>query len=255
MGRWSRLVAAQFLDWLALPAAGRLLEIACGTGALSAAILAQTAPATLIALDRSTSFLAVARHALARHAVARRAVPAVHLAACDAAALPLPAAQFDAVLSGLALNFFPDPAAALRQMRRAVRPGGLVAGYIWDYPGGMQMLRAFWDAAAALDPAARALDQGRRHPYDDAVLAALFRDAGLRAVQTTAVEVPTRYRDFDDYWLPFLDGPSAAPAYLRTLTPPQQDALAARLRDTLPRDADGGIPLTARAWAVRGENG
>lgn len=244
MGRWSRLVGAAFLRWLALPA-GRWLEIGCGTGALTAVIATEGAARSLAALDPSSRFLQQAQQEVA----------AALLVAGTAEALPLAAGAFDAVLSGLALNFFPQPELALREMGRVARPGGTVAGYVWDYAEGMEMLRIFWDAAVALDPAAAPLHEGRRFPQTDATLAALFRGAGLQAVAATALVVPLHYRSFDDYWLPFLDGPGPAPGYVKTLAPARRQALAGRLQAALPVAADGSIALTARAWAVRGKKG
>lgn len=242
MGRWSRLAGAAFLDWLACPPDGRWLEVGCGTGALTATILARARPAALVAADLSTRFLGRAR----------RAVPEALFAGSAAGRLPVRTDDFDVAVSGLALNFFPDQEAALRELRRAVRPGGVVAAYVWDYAGGMEMLRHFWDAVVALDPAAGALDEGLRFPQQDGDLAALFRAAGLRDVATATLDVPAVYRDFDDYWLPFLDGPGPAPGYVKTLPPPQRAALTERLRATLPTRPDGSIGLRARAWAVRG---
>jgi SAM-dependent methyltransferase len=173
----------------------------------------------------------------------------------DARALPVPSAAFDAVVSGLVLNFVPDPAAAVAEMARAARPGGRVGVYVWDYAGSMELMRRFWDAAAALDPSARELDEGRRFAdicRPDA-LANLFGGAGLRKVEARAVDVPTLFRDFDDYWTPFLGGQGPAPGYVATLSAERQAALRDHLRADLSAAADGSIPLTARAWAVRGE--
>jgi hypothetical protein len=140
-------------------------------------------------------------------------------------------------------------------MARAARPGGCVGIYVWDYAGGMELMRRFWDAAAALDPSARELDEGQRFAdvcRPDA-LANLFGDAGLRKVEARAVDVPTLFRDFDDYWTPFLGGQGPAPGYVATLSAERQVALREHLRADLSAAADGSIPLTARAWAVRGE--
>jgi SAM-dependent methyltransferase len=242
MGRWSRLAAAAFLRWLGLPAGEQWLEVGCGTGALTATIVAEAAAASLLAMDSSRRFLSRAR----------QAVPGARFAAATVERLPLADQQVDAILSGLALNFFPDQQAALRELRRVVRPGGTIAAYMWDYAQGMGMLRTFWDAATALDPAARELDEGRRFPQQDGALATLFAVSGLRAVATAALEVEQHYSDFDDYWQPFLDGPGPAPGYVNRLAPARQAALAEALRAALPRAADGSITLTARAWGVRG---
>jgi SAM-dependent methyltransferase len=157
------------------------------------------------------------------------------------------------VISGLVLNFVPDAAAAVAEMVRVVRPGGTVAAYVWDYAGQMQLMRYFWDSAVALNPAARDLDEGRRFPLcQPGPLAALFRMAGLAHVQTCAVEVPTIFRDFADYWSPFLGGQFPAPDYAMSLDEAQRGALRDHLRTHLPIAADGSIALVARAWAVRG---
>ncbi|HEX9439300.1 MAG TPA: methyltransferase domain-containing protein, partial [Roseiflexaceae bacterium] len=171
----------------------------------------------------------------------------------DARALPFETATYDAAVSGLVLNFIPDQPKAVAEMARVTRPGGTVAAYVWDYAGEMQLMRHFWDAAVALNPAARDLDEGRRFPIcRPGPLARLFRDAGLKAVETRAIDVPTDFRDFDDYWSPFLGGQAPAPGYAMALTEEQRAALRERIRAGLPIAADGSIHLIARAWAVRG---
>jgi hypothetical protein len=137
-------------------------------------------------------------------------------------------------------------------MRRATRPGGTVTVYVWDYAGEMQLMRRFWDAAVALDPAARGLDEGVRFPLcrPDA-LRALFAAAGYGDIETRAIDVPTVFENFDDYWSPFLGGNGPAPGYCRTLPEPARNALRDRLRSSLPTDRDGKINLIARAWGIR----
>jgi SAM-dependent methyltransferase len=151
------------------------------------------------------------------------------------------------------LNFVPDPAAAVAEMARVVRPGGTVALYVWDYAEGMELMRHFWDAAVALDPAARDLDEGVRFPIcRPEPLAMLFSGVPLAGVETRAIDVPTVFRDFDDYWTPFLGGQAPAPGYCLSLSAERRDALREQIRARLPCRADGVIPLVARAWAVRG---
>jgi SAM-dependent methyltransferase len=168
--------------------------------------------------------------------------------------LPLPDATFDRVVSGLVLNFVPDQPRAVAEMARVVRPGGEVALYVWDYAGGMQLMRRFWDAAAALDPRAAELDEGRRFPTcRPEPLRQLFEtDGRLHGVATRSIEVPTIFRDFDDYWTPFLGGQGPAPGYCVALPEGARSALRDRLRASLPRQPDGSIHLVARAWAIRG---
>ena len=246
VGRWSRAVGREFLTWLAVPPDRRWLDVGCGTGALTATILEVAAPSEVVGVDPSDGFIAYAR--------ARVSDPCVRFEIGDARALPLPSDTFDAVVSGLALNFVPDPAAGVRDMARVATPGGVVAAYVWDYSGGMEFMRRFWDAAVALDPAAATLDEGPRfaHICDPDALSRLFSEASLQEVETRAIDIPTHFRDVDDYWTPFLGGQGPAPSYVSTLTEEQRAALRDRLRASLLAEADGSIRMTARAWAVRG---
>jgi SAM-dependent methyltransferase len=245
VGRWSRPVARRFLDRLAVPGGRRWLDVGCGTGALTEAVLATCAPESVLGVDPSAAFLG---HATA-HVRDRRA----SFRQGDAQALPVADGSVDAVVSGLVLNFVPDPAAALADMRRATRPGGVVAAYVWDYAEGMQLIRLFWDAAGACDPAARELDEGVRFPScAPDPLRALFDRAGLADVAVEEVVVPTVFRDVDDYWTPFLGGTGPAPAYVASLTDADRVALWEEVRRRLPIGTDGAIRLSARAWAVRG---
>ena len=244
IGRWSRPVAREFVAWLGVSGGAAWLDVGCGTGALSQAVLEGADPAAVVGVDPSPGFLATAR--------ARLGGPA-RFAVADARRLPLADGRVDATVSGLVLNFVPDPAAAVAEMARVTRPGGRVAAYVWDYAGRMELIRRFWDAAAAVDPAAAALDEGRRFGLcRPEPLAALFRDAGLAEVAGRPIEVPTRFRDFDDYWTPFLGGQGPAPGYAMALDEGRRAALREALRARLPVAADGSIPLVARAWAVAG---
>jgi SAM-dependent methyltransferase len=242
VGRWSRVVAGEFLDWLHIGPGKRWLDVGCGTGALTAAVLAHCDPMEVVGVDPSDAYIAWAT----AHVDDDRA----RFVVADAAHLP--AVAVDVAVSGLALNFFPDPGAALAAIgERAM--GGTVAAYVWDYAGRMDLMRHFWDAAVALDPAAAALDEGARFPicHPDR-LAALWREGGLVDVATRAIDVPTVFGDFDDYWTPFLGGNGPAPAYAMSLDQAHRAALRHRIRARLPIAADGSISLIARAWAVRG---
>jgi ubiquinone/menaquinone biosynthesis C-methylase UbiE len=245
MGRWSRQVAPRFLDWLGAPRGLDWLEVGCGTGALSAAILEQCDPRSLISIDPSDGFVAVARATVPD--------PRAEFKVGDAQALDQETASRDIVVSALALNFVPDRPKALLEMRRVVRPGGTVAFYVWDYPGGgVEFMRAFWTAAIALDAGAAELAEDRRFPFctPDA-LADLMRGAGFTRVEGTAIEVPTLFRDFEDYWHPFTLGAGPAPGYCVSLDAAAQQRLRDKLRNSLPRQPDGSIPLKARAWALK----
>ncbi|ONI90382.1 SAM-dependent methyltransferase [Actinosynnema sp. ALI-1.44] len=243
VGRWSRSVAREFVKWLAVSAGGRWLDVGCGTGALSAVVLATAEPAEVVGVDPSEGFLATAR----------TANPRAEFRLGDAAALPVASGEFGAVVSGLALNFMPDAARAAAEFARAAAPSGVVAAYVWDYAAGMEMMRYCWDAAVDLDPAVADVDEGRRFPIcQPDALTRLWTGAGLRDVTTRAIDVPTVFENFDDYWTPFLGGQGAAPGYVMSLSGDHRDALRESLRTRLPVEADGSIRLTARAWAVRG---
>lgn len=245
VGRWSRLVARELLDWIQVPAGCGWLDVGCGTGALSETILARGAPRAVLGVDRSEGFVV--------HARTRVADPRARFEVGDAQALPVPDGAFDAVVSGLVLNFVAEPARMAAEMARAARRRGSVALYVWDYGAGMELIRFFWDAARELDPRAAALDEGVRFPICAPVpLAALLAAAGLSGVETRAIDVPTRFRDFDDYWSPFLGGQGPAPTYAASLPEERRRALGERIRAALPVAPDGSIRLTARAWAVRG---
>ncbi len=243
MGRWSRQVARDFLRWLSVPPSRRWLDVGCGTGALCSAILDDCAPSSVVGVEPSEGFRSVAAQALAGRAT-------VH--GGNASALPLTDRAVDVTVSGLVLNFVPDLAAALAEMRRVTSPGGTIAAYVWDYADRMEFVRHFWDAACELDADASNLHEGRRFPLcQPASLGELFGSAGLRAPETVALDVPTEFGSFDEYWEPFLGGQGPAPSYAMSLTEEGRSRLRERLRSRLPTQADGSVRLVARAWAVR----
>jgi SAM-dependent methyltransferase len=245
VGRWSRLVAREFLTWLGKQSRSRWLDVGCGTGALTQTILDQAAPLEVVGVDPSPGFIAHARKQITD--------PRVRFESGDARYIPLASGTFNVVVSGLVLNFVPQPDQAVAEMRRTARPGGLVGSYVWDYAGEMQLMRHFWDAAAALDPTAGDLDEGRRFSLcNPEQLTRLFEGAGLQRVETTAVDVPTVFENFDDYWQPFVGGQGPAPSYAMSLSEAQRAALRDRIREGLPIEPDGSIHLIARAWAVKG---
>jgi SAM-dependent methyltransferase len=245
MGRWSRRIAPGFLDWLDPDSRLDWLEVGCGTGALSAAILAKCNPNSLISIDPSEGFLAKAR------ASVTDARAAFQLG--DAQALTVPSGSSDMIVSALVLNFVRDRAKALAEMKRAGRSGATVAFYVWDYPGGgVEFMRAFWTAATALDPSAVELTEDRRFPFcTEGGLTNLARSAGLASVDCSKIEMQSVFKDFDDYWHPFTLGAGPAPGYCMSLDPQARERLKQRLHDTLPRGSDGSIPLKVRAWAIK----
>jgi SAM-dependent methyltransferase len=245
VGRWSRLVAREFLAWLAVPRGARWLDVGCGTGALAQTILEKASPAAVKGIDPSAGFVGYARE----QTKDKRADFAVG----DAQALPEESGSYDAVVSGLVLNFVPKPELALSEMSRVTRPGGKVAAYVWDYSGEMQMMRHFWSAAIALSPDAEKLAEGLRFTLcAPEPLGNLFHQAGLQGVEVRAIDAPTVFKDFDDYWTPFLGGQGPAPSYTMSLSEEKRSELRDYIRSHLPIATDGSIHLIARAWAVRG---
>jgi len=245
MGRWSRPVAREFIKWLNIPAGGQWLDVGCGTGALSQTVLNLAEPVSIKGIDRSEGFVNFARE----HVQDDR----VRFEVGDAESLTDDSESFDAVVSGLVLNFIPHPERALAEMTRVTRTNGVVAVYVWDYADGMQFIRHFFVAAIALDPKASEHDEGPRLPicHPD-VLRQLFEATGLQEVEVRSIEVPTVFRDFDDYWSPFLAGVGPAPSYAMSLSEDHRNELRERIRAGLPVNADGSIPLSARAWAAWG---
>lgn len=245
IGRWSRLVARDFLQWLALPAQLDWLDVGCGTGALTQTILQQTRPRRITGIDPSAGFI--------EYAKAHVNDPTVTFEVADAQSLPVKSGSFDAAVSGLVLNFVPEPLLAAQEMARTVRSGGMVAAYVWDYAGKMELMRYFWDAAVELDPAASKLVEALRFPIcQPSALVALWSEVELRDVQSREIDVPTTFRNFDDYWNPFLGGQGPAPSYAMSLSEEHRGALRDRIRALLPTETDGAIALIARAWAVKG---
>ena len=245
VGRWSRLIARQFIAWLGVPPDKIWLDVGCGTGALSQVILDSASPREVVGVDPSDGFVSFARQTVID--------PRATFQVGDAQKLPCADSSFDATVAGLVINFIPDQAKAVHEMKRATRFGGVVAAYVWDYSGEMQMMRRFWDAAVALDSNAIALDEGRRFPVcHPEPLTGLFEQAGLDSVAVRPIDTPTIFKDFDDYWTPFLGGQAPAPGYCMSLSEGRRVALRDRIQASLPIGEDGSIHLIARAWGVRG---
>lgn len=245
MGRWSQLLAHDFLNWLAPSASLRWLDVCCGSGVLTEAIAQRFAPAGVTGLDASPQQIKFARE--------QRTSPATSFEIGNAMALQFADASFDIAVCGLGLNFIPQPELALQEMRRVTVPGAMIAVYVWDYAEGARFLREFWDVAAAIDPEALAYDQAHRFPMcEPDSLSRLFASASLADVTVRALDISTRFENFDDYWQPFLTGQGSAPNYLASRDESTRSAIRERLRDSIPTDSTGAIELPARGWAVRG---
>lgn len=245
VGRWSRRVAPEFLAWLSVSPQSRWLDVGCGTGVLTQSTLQTAAPQSVKGVDRSEDYIQFAR--------AHITDPRASFEIADAQSLPDSASTFDATVSGLVLNFIPEPERMVSEMVRVTKSGGTVALYVWDYADKMQLMRCFWDAAIALDPAIIELDEARKSPIcNPQPLEDLFRAANLQDVQVKPIDVTTVFTDFDDYWTPFYGGHAPAPRYAMSLPDERRTELRELIRARLPIQPDGSIRLIARAWAARG---
>lgn len=246
MGRWSRQLAPLLVQFAGVRDGEAVLDVGSGTGSLAAAVRQAAPAARVTGIDPSAAYVAYARSQLPEDGF--------RFVVGDAQAMEFPDASHERTLSLLVLNFIPDPAKALREMTRVTRPGGTVAAAVWDYGGGMQMLRIFWDEAVAADPAAAPRDERHMPLCRQGELAALWRAGGLANVEEQPLLFTMSFASFDDYWTPFLGGQGPAGAYVAKLSDDRRAALRARL---LHRLADGSenrpLTLEARAWAVRGE--
>jgi SAM-dependent methyltransferase len=242
IGRYGPALAAALIAAAGLRPGKTALDVGCGTGALTAALVELLGADSVAAVDPSEPF--------ARACAAR--APGVQVEVAAAEALPFGDATFDAALSQLVVNFMSDAPAGAAEMRRVTRSGGIVASAVWDYADGMSLLRRFWDAAVMLDPAAESLDEGVSMPYcrpDE--LGELWRGAGLQDVETSELVVEAGYSDFDDLWQPLESGVGPSGAYAVALPAERRT----RLREELRRRLDAGeqpFRLTARAWCVVG---
>ena len=246
MGRWSRMMAPVFLDWLNMPGELSWLDLGCGTGALGSSVIHKCNPGKVTFMDSSPQFVQKTEETFNDKA---------SFVTGDAGQIPCNDNSFDVVVSGLALNFFPDVSKAILEMKRVTKPGGVIAAYVWDYSGRMDFLRVFWNKAVELDEGARELDEGIRFPIcNHYALATEFKASGLAGVHTSDLDINTNFNDFDDYWNPFLGKQGPAPGYVSTLNQQQAETLRKAIKTELHPRQDGTISLLARAIGVRGKN-
>jgi SAM-dependent methyltransferase len=236
MGRYSRELAPVFADFAGIEPGLTAVDVGCGSGVLTEELARRLGPERVAAVDPSPLVEACAAR-----------VPGADVRKGAAEALPFPDASFDAALAQLVIHFLDDPVVGVVEMRRVVRPEGLVAACSWDFPS-MQLLRTFWDSVRHLDPSAPG--ESLRHATLDG-LATLGDEAGLADVETAALEVSSRYEDFDELWDTFLLGVGPAGTYCVSLEPDAQQAVRDDYRRRL-GEPEGSFALTATAWAIRG---
>lgn len=237
MGRYSVLLAPQMADLARLHASQRVIDVGCGTGALTAELVARLGRGAVTAVDPSEPFVA---------AMTTRYV-GVEVRLASAEALPFDDSVFDSSLAQLVVHFMADATAGLIEMRRVTRPGGAVVASVWDHAGGLGPLGLFWRAANDLEPGVR--DESGLAGAREGHLAELFEAAGLREIETATLVADLEHPTFDAWWEPFTRGVGPAGAYVATLEPERQVALRELCRSSLP---DGPFVMPARAWAARG---
>jgi SAM-dependent methyltransferase len=238
VGRYSGELAEAFCDAIGV-GGGRALDVGAGPGALARALLGRGF--SVAAVEPSQTFAAALRERL----------PAVDVHEVGAEALPFGDGEFDVTAAQLVVNFLADPPAGVREMRRVTRPRGVVAAAVWDYGGGMTMLRAFWDAAATVDPEARGRDELHMRYRTPETLGGLLRECGLQDVEVRPLDVSAGYDDFDDLWAPLEAGVGPAGAYAAGLDDERRTLVRDELRRRLAA-GDGPFTLAARAWCAVG---
>jgi len=241
MGRWSRLAGETFLDWIAPPDGLRWLDVGCGNGAFSEALIERCNPSAVTGIDPSQGQLSYAR---------TRTDPGIaDFRQGDALALPFDDDEFDACVMALAINFVPDASRAVAEMVRVVKPGGLIATYVWDIPGGGFTMEPFLKALAEIDiPTPNPNAEVTRIES----LGKLWRDAGLDGIATRRIDITVSYADFDDFWSANTGIPNSVSNAVAKLSPADVAQLKDWLRANLPADSAGQISYGACANAVKG---
>jgi SAM-dependent methyltransferase len=247
LGRWSRRLAVRLADFACFPDDGDLLDVGCGTGSLALALAERWPGRHIVGVDPAEAFLAFARQ--------RENSGSVEFKRADASSLPFPDASFAGAAAQLVLNFVPEPARALREMRRVTRPGGVAAAAVWDFRGGLVFQRLLWDTASGIDPAAGAarvrLFSGPLTTRES--LVGCFVDAGLRDVSSTSLTILMEFAEFSDCWTPLLGGQGPVGVYMAGLDSDLRDRIEGAVRAAYLSGApDGRRSMTATAWAARG---
>jgi SAM-dependent methyltransferase len=244
MGIWSRLAGSTFLDWLSAPAGLHWLDVGCGNGAFTAMLYERCAPAAVTGVDPSEGQLSYARK--------RTDTSGATYLQGDALALPVDDGMFDAAVMALSLFFVPDPERGVSELKRATKPGALIAAYNWDIPGGGFPLAPLgremkeMGFPATLPPSVETAKVERMRE--------LWEGAGLTGVETRRIEVQRTFDSFEEWWSMCLLSAGSAPR-IREQTLDVQAELKERLRRRLSADAQGRVTLGAWANAVKGRRG
>jgi SAM-dependent methyltransferase len=237
MGRYAVPLAPLLADLAGVSDGQRVLDVGCGTGALTGELVGRLGAASVAAADPSEPFVASVRQRF----------PEVDVHRATAEALPFPDDSFDAALAQLVVLFMSDPVAGVTEMARVTRPGSVVAACVWDHGGGHGPLSAFWRAVRDLD--AQAEDESGLAGVHEGDLSALFTEAGVREIEETTLSVDVEHPTFEDWWQPYTLGVGPAGAYVAGLAEDVQAALREHCREVLP---PAPFVLTARAWGARG---
>lgn len=245
VGRWSRVISSQFIDWLDPQPGLKWLELGCGTGALTKQITERCSPSFLLAIDQSIDYLNVAKNNTGEDA---------HVSFLNADLNDYPLTErFDHIISGLVLNFIPGVRLLLENLIENLNSGGQLSAFVWDYGGHYQPMRHFWNAAAEILPAAESFDAGKKFELCTTEnLKALLEGLGLKQVRAITIEQIATFKDFDDYWSPIATAQGSVTEFLSSLTVSQEDMLRENLRRRLPVALNGEIKLVISALAVKG---
>ena len=242
MGRWSRLVAKEFLDWLNAPDHLTWLDVGCGNGAFSEEVIVRCTPAVVVGVDPSNDQLAYAR--------TRPGARMAEFRIGDAQKLPFDDDSFDVAAMALVIAFLPDPGAAIAEMARVVRPGGVVAAYMWDVPGGGVPVHPIYVALESMG-----LRSGR--PPNSAAskqdaMQRFWKDAELESIEARLIRITTEYSDFEDFWdsnvVPI--GPQGK--LIASMSAKAKDELRLKVRNYLPISSNGSIAFESFANSVKG---
>jgi SAM-dependent methyltransferase len=247
MGRWSRRLAPLFLDFAGVADGERIIDVGCGTGSLTLLIPGRANVSTIEAIDYEQQFVDALRQ--------RNTDPRISARQGDACAIPFGDDQFDRALCMLVLHFVPTPERAVAEMLRVVRPGGIVAATVWDTFGGMPSQRMFWDTIAAIEPSAlgrRSASLVRPMTFPGE-MARAFRAAGLERITEATLTIRMGFANFDDYWVPLINGQGTLAAYLSTLPDGVPERVQNSVRQAyLSGQPDGPRSFASVAWAVKG---